>query len=83
MSYKSVVALGAGVLLLAACDAQDSALTEPGAGVATNQVAQSAGFRTSAPAQAAIQVPGELVPIATAGDAARVQISEKETTYAS
>jgi hypothetical protein len=68
MRHSRLVMLTAGLLLLAACDAEEP--NTPAAPELESALAKKnkPGFRTSAPAQAEILVPGEVIPLATAGD---------------
>ncbi|MEJ2541093.1 MAG: hypothetical protein P8188_14170, partial [Gemmatimonadota bacterium] len=60
-----------GLLVLAACDTPDSAAVTPELDAPTADAKMNRpGFRTTRPAQAALEpgIPGEMIPLATAGD---------------
>ena len=66
MNVSRLAALAVGLSLLPACE--PAAPTAPAEVPLVAAAAPAAGFRTTAPAQAEMLVPGELIPLATAGD---------------
>ena len=66
MKCPRLATLTAGLLLVTACESEPP--TSPTEMPLTTAEGGRASFRTTAPAQAEMLVPGELIPLATAGD---------------